>query len=479
MAAPEDPSRYSRRAFVGGVGATILLAACGKSHTTTSTSTTIAGAAGPVPGPTETTFTEPTSKLSGNLRILMWSHFVPRHDTWFDGFAKDWGQKVGVNVTVDHIDNTQIPARIAAEIGANQGHDVIQYIAPLAQFEPSVLDMSDLVAEAEKRFGTMLDLCRRSSFNPHTNRFYGYAPGWVPDPGDYRKSLWTEAGLPNGPTSWDDLLTAGAEIKQKKSNRVGIGLSSEIDSNMAGRALIWSFGGGEQDDGENVTLNSPETVAAVEFMAKLFKASMTDEVFGWNPASNNQGLIAGELSYILNSISAWRSAQKTNPVVADDIFFVKALKGPKTAVAAQHVLYNWIIPKFATNVDAANNFLLHYTANFDSACYNSELYDFPAFKNRVPHLDEWLANDPYGAKPADKLSLLKFDDAVTWSTNIGHPGPANTAIGEVFNTFVLPTMFAKAARGELSPQAAVTDADQQIKAIFDKWRKQGLVGGTK
>src|SRR5262245_20836322 len=80
----------------------------------------------PAPSPT---FVEPRSKLSGDLRILLWSHFVPSHDTWFDPFAKDWGTKVGVNVTVDHIDNTQIPARIASEIQAGQGHDLIQYIA--------------------------------------------------------------------------------------------------------------------------------------------------------------------------------------------------------------------------------------------------------------------------------------------------------------------------------------------------------------
>jgi len=37
-----------------------------------------------------------------------------------------------------------------------------------------------------------------------------------------------------------------------------------------------------------VVINSPETVAAVEFMTKLFKQSMTDEVFSWNPASNTR-----------------------------------------------------------------------------------------------------------------------------------------------------------------------------------------------
>ncbi|HEV3494906.1 MAG TPA: hypothetical protein VHA34_01005, partial [Actinomycetes bacterium] len=91
-----------------------------------------------------TTFTEPSAKLSGDLKILLWSHFVPSHDDWFAPFAQDWGKKVGVNVTVDHIDNAQIPTRIAAEIQAGQGHDLIQYIAPLSQFEPSVNNLKDV-----------------------------------------------------------------------------------------------------------------------------------------------------------------------------------------------------------------------------------------------------------------------------------------------------------------------------------------------
>src|SRR6266498_2860566 len=303
------------------------------------------------------TFSEPRTKLSGDLKILLWSHFVPSHDTWFDKFVKDWGAKVGVNVTVDHVDQAQIPTRIAAEIQAGQGHDLIQYIATLSQYEPSVVDMTDVTQEASKRHGTQLDICRKSSFNPNTNKFYAYSPGWVPDPGDYRKSLWEAADMPDGPQTWDDLLAGGTKIKQTKGVQLGVGLSQEIDSNMAGRALMWSYGASEQDANEQVVLNSPETVAAVDFMTKLFKQSMTNEVFAWNPASNNQGV---------------------NPTVANDIFFVPALKGPKAAFAAQHVMYNWITPKHARNVDAAKEFLLHYTANFASACWHSKLYDFPA-----------------------------------------------------------------------------------------------------
>ncbi|MGY4365316.1 spermidine/putrescine-binding protein [Bradyrhizobium sp. LB1.3] len=38
-----------------------------------------------------------------SLSIVQWSHFVPEYDKWFDTFAKDWGQKNRIEVTVDHI----------------------------------------------------------------------------------------------------------------------------------------------------------------------------------------------------------------------------------------------------------------------------------------------------------------------------------------------------------------------------------------
>lgn len=435
----------------------------------------VGGSAPPATGAPSETFADPATKLSGDLKILLWSHFVPSHDTWFDKFAKEWGQRVGVNVVIDHVDQAQIPTRIAAEIQAGQGHDLIQYIANLSQYEPSVLDMKELVDEASKRWGEQLDLCRKSSFNPATGKFYAYSPGWVPDPGNYRKSLWSSVGLANGPSTWDELFTGAAEIKKSKGIPLGLGMSQEIDSNMVMRALMWSYGASEQDANEKVTLNSPETVAAVEYMTKLYADAMTPEVFSWNAASNNQGLVAGKLSYVVNSISAWRTAQGTNPDIADDVYFVPALKGPKAALAAQHVLYNWIVPKHATAVDAAKEFLLHYTANFASATYNSKLYDFCAWDKLTPSRTAWLKSDPFNAKPADKLTILS--DAVPWSANIGHPGPTSAAIGEVFATFVIPNMFARAVRGEASPQQAVEDATKQVDAIYAKWRAAGLVGG--
>jgi ABC-type glycerol-3-phosphate transport system substrate-binding protein len=467
---------WNRRQFLGVSGlaaATATLAGCASEPEGSP-----GASQAPTGGEPKETFEEPSTKISGTLSILLWSHFVPSADTWFDKFAKDWGKKVGVDVQVDHIALADVPAQIASEIQAGKGHDMMQYIATLSQFEPGVLDMKDVTDECNKRFGQQLEICKESSFNPNTGTYYAFAPGWVPDPGNYRKSLWAPIGMENGPSTWDDLLTGTTEIKKSKGIQVGLGMSQELDSNMATHAMMWSFGASVQDENEKVILNSPETVAAVEFMSKLYKQAMTPEVFSWNAASNNQGLIAGKLSYILNSLSAWRTAQGVNPEVAKDVFFTKALKGPKDGLAAQHVLYNWILPKHSENVDAAKEFLFHYTANFASASYASKMYDFPAWPKLAPDLPAWLKKDPFGAQPADKLAFLgSTEDAATWSASIGHPGPSSPAIGEVLATYLIPNMFARAARGELTPQKTVEQTAKQVEAVFTKWRARGLVGG--
>src|SRR5262245_65970089 len=104
-------------------------------------------------------------------------------------------------------------------------------------------------------------------------------------------------------------------------------------------------------------------------MTKLFKETMTAEEFGWTATPSNQGLVAGQRSYILNSISAYRTAQATSASVADDIFFVPALKGPGgKGLASQHVVRSYLVPKWAANVDKIKQFLSTWWERRTAGC---------------------------------------------------------------------------------------------------------------
>jgi multiple sugar transport system substrate-binding protein len=413
------------------------------------------------------------------LNILQWSHFVPQYDTWIDPFSEAWGDANGVDVTVDHIALGELPAALTAALDAGEGPSMVEMVFAPGQFVEGVHDLTDLNMEAQEMFGTQAPTCTASSYLPATDTWYGYCPGWIPDPANYVRDKWEAVGFPNGPTTWDDLLVGGTAIKEEFGLPLGLGMSPELDSRLAMRAIIWSHGGSVQDENECVVLNSPETIEAVNFVADLYQNTMTEEVFAWTPASNNQGLIAGELSYILNSISAYRSTQDIDPEAADNIGFGPALIGPRgDQHASAHVWQIFVIPNYVegAELEAAKAYLLHLTANYNQAVFNSKLYNFPAFDSTVPQLPGWLENDPFGSRPADKLNVLTT--AKDWVTYLGYPGPANPAIGEVFGSNVIVTMMSQVALGEKTAEESVADAEAQIEEIFIKWRDLGLVGCT-
>ena len=402
------------------------------------------------------------------LKICQWSHFVPGYDKWFDGvFCKQWGEKHNTQVIVDHIAIGEINARAAAEVAAKKGHDLFMFLSPPAAYEQQVIDHAEIYQEVEKKWGKTNDLGHKSTYNPKTKKHFAFSDSFVPDPPNYRKDLWSQVGYPNGPDTWDDVHKGAKAIKDKLGNPCGIGLSQELDTNMAMRALLWAFGGAEQNEAGVVVINSKNTVEAVKFMRSLYKDTETAEVFTWDPSSNNRAILSGKASFVLNAISVTRAAEKDNPEMSRQIQLTPALKGPVRRIACEHVMDCYVIWNFAENVGGAKQFLADYMDSFGDAFKASEFYNFPCFPGSVKNLQQLIADDPK-AQPHDKYKVL--GGSLQTATNVGYPGYATAAIDEVFNTFVLPTMFAKAARDEMKPEEAVAAAEKEIKRIFDKWK---------
>lgn len=414
-------------------------------------------------------FPERAAAQQKTLKIIQWSHFVPGYDKWFDGvFAKNWGDKHDTKVSVDHISIAEINARGAAEVAAKQGHDLFMFLSPPAAYENQVIDHSDIYQECEKKHGKKVDVAEKSTFNPTTKKHFAFSDCYVPDPGNYRQDLWSQVGYANGPDTWDQLYDGAKKVKAKFGNPCGIGLSQELDTNMAMRALLFSFGGSEQDEHGNVVINSKQTVDALKFMASLFKDTETPEVFTWDPSSNNRAILSGRSSFVANAISVTRQAEKDNPDMSKKIQLTPALKGPVRRIACEHVMDCYVIWNFAQNKEGAKQFLLDLVDNYEEAFKASEFYNFPSFPSTVPDIQKLIASDAK-ATPADKYKVL--GNVLEWTTNVGYPGYATAAIDEVFNTFVIPTMFAKVARGQETPENSAKAAEAEIKRIFAKWKK--------
>jgi multiple sugar transport system substrate-binding protein len=407
------------------------------------------------------------------LKILQWVHFVPAYDEWFNKkFTVEWGQKNNTQVIVDNIGIAGVNARGAAEISAQKGHDLFLYNWPPPAIEEQTIDMKDVYAEVERKAGKPIDLAIKSTYNPKTKKYYAFSPSFTPDPVNYRQDLFGEVGMPAGPRTWEDVRVKGAEIKKKRGNPVGIGLANEIDTAMAMRTIMYSWGAHEQDANGNYTLKSKETLEAVKFVKALYQETMTPEVFTWDASSNNRAMIAGQISLALNAISITRTAEKQDPAISAKIQLTKALKGPVRAIGLEHVMQCYVVWKFAENKEGAQKFLIDYVTSFRDAFIAGEFYDFPCWPKTVPDLQKLIAHDPK-AHPPDKYKVL--DDVLDWATNIGYPGYANAAIDEIYGTWVLNVMFAKAAAGQATPEAALDEADAQCRRIWAKWKEKGMI----
>ncbi|MCY3572767.1 MAG: ABC transporter substrate-binding protein [Chloroflexi bacterium] len=410
------------------------------------------------------------------ISLLQWRHFVPRHDEWFDGYAAEWGAVNNVAVQIDRVNFAELPATLAAELEAGAGHTIIELISSSAAFVEGLHDLSDINQRALDLYGEQLQHCRNGSYLPALGVYFSFAHGYFFNHGNYDIALWTQAGFPKGPQTYADLLAGGRAIYEVTGIPLGIGLSPEIDSEMALRELLWSFGGSIQDENENVTLDSAATIAAVSYMAQLQQQAMTAEVFGWTGASNNQALIAGEVSFILNPDSAYRSLQNVDEAGAANIGFTPGLAGPAGAIAGSFINSS-VIPAYVSGDElrAAKQFILDLSADYSDATYHSELFNLPCFPAAVSELDTWLESDPFGSVPADKFAVLK--PALEGLATLGYPGPSNPAIGQAYGEHIIPNMFAQVALGATNAEEAVAQAAQRVEEIFTRWREKGLIGG--
>ena len=101
------------------------------------------------------------------LSIVQWSHFVPEYDKWFDAFAKDWGDKNKLSVTVDHIPVGNIAARAAAEASAGAGHDIFGWNGSGGAhlYRKFLVDLTSLVDATEKKYGEISTIGRQIGYN--------------------------------------------------------------------------------------------------------------------------------------------------------------------------------------------------------------------------------------------------------------------------------------------------------------------------
>ncbi len=405
------------------------------------------------------------------LSIVQWEHVVPAYDAWLNAWAARWGERNDVTVEIDRVPYTRLPALAASEAKAKRGHDVFGFLSPPASFEDDVIDHADVVSDVERAIGRYGTLGRRSTYNPRTRRYVGVSDGFVPSPTLWRRDLWESIG--ESPATWDHVRAAAPRLREL-GHPIGIGQSGEPDSTVALTSLLMCFGSFLQSASNVPALDTKATVDAVRFVADLWKSGQDARVFSWNATSNNQLLLSGEGSLVMNAISAVRTAEMLELPFAGDLCLWPVPAGPGGRIGLGQYTSVYSIWKFAKSPEIAQKFLVDLCVDTRHATLASGMFSFPSFPGAfpAPELYKAAAADP--TTPKGKYSILTTV-ALEHTRNAGYPGTANAAVMETLSRNLIPYMFARVSLGKATPEESVKMTAWEMKRIWRKWRAAGKV----
>jgi multiple sugar transport system substrate-binding protein len=412
--------------------------------------TTTAGLAGIL-----ATRVAPAVGQTREISYLCWNNFAPASDKKLAEIAPRFTKDTGIKIKIDHIQAPQQAAKYASEVQTQAGHDLIEMRMHFPWlYEPQLVDVSDLVAELEKKYGKAMTSAAETAkvhgvwrAVPQYHTFFVAA---------YREDLFKKASL-KVPDTWEDLYTVGKELK-KMGHPVGIPISQNYDSISSASPILWSFGGMEIDkDGKTVKINSPATEQLLEWYRKMYRDCMEPEVLSWTDSSNNDTLNAGKAGWIHNPVSAYIVGRNRKMPTADVINHHRSLAGPQgrhETDVPRHIG----IWKFSKNVEPAKEwirYLLGKREVYDEYIMSGDAFNLPVYANLLDH--PVLKTDP-------KFAALRQTEGVQFHC-YGWPAPASDKVQRITNEFVLPNMIAKAVTGT-SNKEAMAWAEKEMKRIL-------------
>ena len=398
----------------------------------------------------------PAALAARELAILTAVNYAPSSDVKLAELAKKWGKQAGVTVRVDHIQSVQMSGKLASELMAKSGHDIVSLEMHYPWlFEPGLADVSDLCTDLAKKHGEWYSFAKEHA--QVKGKWLGVPYMYVSFPGSHRIDLFEKVGE-QPPNTWEDLLRAGKKLK-KLGFPVGFAISQTTDSVTTLYSILWSYGAKDIGaDGKSVAINSRETEAALDIVKALFIEAMDPAVLSWDNASNNQWLNSGAGSWIHNPISHYVVAKEKQMPVAQQTGFHPSPAGPagRHTVGVPRSLGYW---KFSKNAEPAKEFLKWFfePAQYHDWIMSGDNYNHPMWRDMENH-PVWDKDPKY--KPLK--SVAQYSHLYGW------PAPPDERIQVVTNAYIIPNMFAKVVTNALKPKEAMAWAETELKNIFAK-----------
>ena len=390
------------------------------------------------------------------LRVLRWKRFVQSEGEGFLAAMDAFSKATGVKIRVDSegFEDLRPKAAVAASVGS--GPDIIWGIhADAHQYPDAMMDISDVCEHLGASYGGWYPIAEQ----------YGKRDGkWISLPVtisgnliNYRKSHIQKAGFDTVPDNTDDFLQLMRNLK-KNGTPGGFALGNASgDGNCWAHWIMWSHGGKLVDENDNVVVDSPETVAGLEYV-KALGESFIPGAASWLDGHNNKAFLQGACSLTNNGISIYAAAvREGNTEIADDMDHAFYPIGPAGEPTEFHVCFPMMPYKYTQYPNAVKALL--------SWLMEKDQYD--AFlQNSVGYLSHSLAAFEDHPVWTEDPKRTVFRDVAKRSRSFAHSGSLGNAASEAFADFVVVNMVAEAATGAKTPKKAAADAQRRAERVY-------------
>ncbi len=398
-----------------------------------------------------------TPEEGATLRLLRWVPFVPAEEAaWRENTAK-FTEATGVEVRIDQEswEDVRPKAAVAANVGS--GPDmVMSWFDDPQQYPDKLLDVSDLgnaIGEANGGWYPGLE-----SYAKRDGAFIALPVCAIGNAVVYRDSHMKAAGFQEFPTDTDGFLEL-CRAMQANGTPAGFPHGKAVgDGNNYAHWLLWSHGGRMVDESGQVVLNSPETLAAVNYAMELYKTFIPGTE-SWQDVNNNRAFLAGQVSLTANGVSVYYAALNDPAMaeIAEDMRSTNLPIGPVGESVELHQASTLSIFRHTRYPEAAKAYLefMYRPENMNAWIEGASAYccqPLKAFENNPV----WTAKPIHEAYARASASLRPN----------GYAGPLGAASAGTMADYVLVDMFAEAVTGQSSPEDAIANAERRANRYY-------------
>jgi len=394
------------------------------------------------------------------LRMLRPVRFVQPDEEVFRANCARFTQQTGVQVRVDFVGWEDISQQTAVTANTGAGPDVIiGFNEAPAIYADKLVEVSDVAEYLGRKYGGWMFVGEKYGKRHNSNNWIGLPFGGTAGPLVWRKSAVNSVGYQEPPSDLPGFLEMCRKLKQA-NKPAGFALGNAVgDGNGFANWLLWSHGAGITDPAGAVSINSPQTLAALNYLKDLYPTFVDGGTISWGDISNNQAYAANTLFVTSNGVSLY-FALKNDPAtraIAEDTEHSVMPLGVASSWPSAPLTLNAMVFKHSRFPNASKALL--------------------AFLMEQEQYEPWLgANLGYWAHP-----LNAYKDSAVWTSDPkiaifrdsmnnqfwnGYRGPLSEASGQANNEYVLVQMFASVASGQATPEAAMREADRRARRIF-------------